>query len=74
MGYKIIRNACKKSGIEQCVGTHTLRKTFGYHFYKKFKDIALLQKIFNHTSPAVTLRCIGIEEEQVYKSYIQFAL
>ena len=46
--YRIINAACKKANIEGNFGTHTLRKTFGYHFYKQFKDIAMLQKILNN--------------------------
>ena len=52
----------------------TMRKTFGYHHYKKFKDIAMLQKIFNHSSPAITLRYIGIEQDQIDESYANFIL
>ena len=37
------------------LGCHSMRKTFGYHYYKQTKDIALLQRIFNHSSPAITL-------------------
>ena len=63
--YRIIRDACREVGIDYKIGTHTLRKTFGYHHYKKFKDVALLQKIFNHSSPAITLRYIGIDQEEI---------
>lgn len=35
--YRIINNACKKANIKLAVGTHTLRKTFGYYFYKKIQ-------------------------------------
>jgi integrase len=38
------------------IGTHTLRKTFGYHFYQEHKDIGLLQYLFNHSSQRVTLQ------------------
>lgn len=72
--YKIITFACKKVNIEENIGTHSLRKTFGYHFYKKFKDIAMLQKILNHTSQDVTMRYIGIEQEEIYKNYKNFTL
>ena len=72
--YKILNRACKVSGISINIGTHTLRKTFGYHFYKKYKDIVLLQKIFNHSTPNVTLRYIGIEEDEIYKRYMEFVL
>ncbi len=72
--YYIIKNACKSVGIKEKIGTHSLRKTFGYHHYKKFKDVVILQKIFNHSNPATTLRYIGIEQEQIDNSYINFIL
>ena len=72
--YYIIRNACKTAGLEEKIGTHTLRKTFGYHHYKKNKDIAILQKIFNHSAPQITLRYIGIDQDQIDKSYENFIL
>lgn len=72
--YYIVRNACKAAGLEEKVGTHTLRKTFGYHHYKKNKDVALLQKIFNHSSPQITLRYIGLDQDQIDQSYENFVL
>ena len=69
-----IRQACKQAHLEEKFGTHSMRKTFGYHHYKKYKDVALLQKIFNHSCPAVTLTYIGIEQEQINKSYANFIL
>ena len=47
--YMMLKKVSQKAGIEENIGTHTLRKTFGYHHYKQFKDIAILQKIFNHS-------------------------
>lgn len=72
--YRIVKKACKEVGLSENIGTHTLRKTFGYHHYHKYKDIALLQKIFNHYSPSVTLRYIGIDQEEINKSYMNFVL
>lgn len=72
--YRIIKNACKKANVDIKAGTHTLRKTFGYHFYKRYKDILLLQKIFNHSNPVITMRYIGLEEENIFKCYQQFVL
>ncbi len=72
--YKIINNVCKKADIEGYIGTHTLRKTFGYHHYRKFKDVVLLQKIFNHSSSDITLRYIGIEQSEIEASYLKFVL
>lgn len=72
--YRIISKTCKKAGIEYKVGTHSLRKTFGYHYYKKFKDVVMLQKIFNHSTPQITLRYIGVEQDQIFKSCQDFVL
>ncbi len=72
--YRIINSACKAAGLTCRVGTHTLRKTFGYHHYKQFNDIAILQKIFNHSSPAITLRYIGIDQDKINESYNKFVL
>lgn len=72
--YYIVRSACKEAGLQEKVGTHTMRKTFGYHHYRKFKDVAILQKIFNHSSPEITLRYIGIEQDEIEKSYVNFIL
>lgn len=72
--YYIIRNTCKKAGLEEKIGTHTLRKTFGYHHYKRNKDVAILQKIFNHSTPQITLRYIGIEQDEIDASYQNFIL
>jgi integrase len=60
--YRILNKAAYEFGLEN-IGNHTLRKTFGYHFYKEFKDVATLMEIFNHSDPSVTLRYIGINQE-----------
>ena len=62
--YRILNKVGKQFKLE-AIGTHTLRKTFGYHFYKQTKDIVTLQQIFNHSDPSVTLRYIGIEQEDI---------
>ena len=72
--YRIINNVCKQAGIDYKVGTHTLRKTFGYHHYQKFKDVAILQKIFNHSSPQITMRYIGIDQDKIDECYKKFIL
>lgn len=72
--YYMLKDACKRAGLEEKIGTHSMRKTFGYHHYKKFKDVVLLQKIFNHSSPQITLRYIGIEQDQIDYSYNNFIL
>lgn len=72
--YKIINEAARAVGIKDRIGTHTLRKTFGYHFYQKTKDVALLQYLFNHSSPSVTLGYIGINQDVADKALKEFEL
>ena len=60
--YQILREAAKHFGLSE-IGTHTLRKTFGYHFYQESKDIATLQDILNHSSTDYTLRYIGVNQD-----------
>lgn len=59
--YRIMTEAGKEFGLDE-IGTHTLRKTFGYHMYQKDKDVAVLMEIFNHSEPSITLRYIGITQ------------
>ena len=72
--YKILNNAAKQANVNIHIGTHSLRKTFGYHHYKKYDNLPLLQKILNHSSSAITLRYIGLEQEVIDESYKNFYL
>ena len=72
--YRFLNEACNNCNIRANIGTHTMRKTFGYHHYKKFNDVVLLQKILNHSSPSITLRYIGISQEEIDISYNNFEL
>lgn len=73
--YRMINKACKATGVtETHIGTHTMRKTFGYHHYKQFNDSAMLQQIFNHSSPKITMRYLGINQDEINQSYQQFEL
>jgi integrase len=75
---KILKDAASCCGIRQNVGTHTMRKTWGYHIYKLHSrhndgDLAQLQRLFGHSSPEVTLRYLGITDEEdknLYRSMV----
>jgi integrase len=56
------------------IGTHTMRKTFGYHHYKINKDVAILQEIFSHSAPSITLKYIGITQDEIKNSMKGFYL
>lgn len=72
--YRIINEASRAVGIKDKIGTHTLRKTFGYHAYNNGYDITIIQKLFNHSSPSITLRYIGITQDELDDVYLNLDL
>ena len=68
--WRIIVNTTLEAGIDyKNVGTHSLRKTFGYHVWHNAEDkekaLVMLMVIFNHSSVATTKKYIGIMNEEV---------
>lgn len=70
--YNDIRKIATMYGLGDHIGCHTLRKTFGYWHYKQNKDLEILRQWFNHTSQMVTLRYIGMDEDERRKSVTGF--
>lgn len=72
--YRILKAAADAVGIQN-FGTHSLRKTWGFFTYKESKyNIGLIISVFNHSSPNVTLRYIGVDQaakDELY-SLVQF--
>ncbi|MGG4346456.1 site-specific integrase [Paenibacillus lautus] len=73
MAYKIMKAAAKEFGLVD-IGTHTLRKTFGYHMYQKTKDITLVQKMLNHSDRSITMRYIGMDQDMMDAAMNGFGL
>jgi len=72
--WELLKKAANKAEISEPIGTHSLRKTFGYHAYQSGIDITLLQNIFNHSAPSITLRYIGITQDDMDNVYINLNL
>ncbi|MER1986594.1 MAG: tyrosine-type recombinase/integrase [Solibacillus sp.] len=67
--YDILREAAQHCDLSD-IGTHTLRKTFGYLVYhQNEKDVALLQDIFNHSAEYITLKYIGVNQDAIQDAY-----
>ena len=70
--FRIVQESGDLIGLK--LSPHSLRKTFGYLHYKRTNDVSLLMKVFNHSSPAVTLAYIGLDEgtmqNEIYNHYI----
>ncbi len=60
--WAILQAAGEKFGVQK-IGTHTMRKTFGYHMYQQTHDIVAIQKILNHATQEYTLRYIGVTQD-----------
>ncbi|WP_348623379.1 tyrosine-type recombinase/integrase [Paenibacillus peoriae] len=71
--YRILRQIGDIMGLEG-VGTHTMRKTFGYHFYQRTKDIATLQLLLNHSTQRMTMLYIGLIQDTMDQSMSDFHL
>jgi integrase len=71
--WEILSNAAEAVGLEH-IGTHTLRKTFGYHVYMRTNNLGLVQKLLNHRSSSETLRYIGIEQKEMDDAYLKLNL
>jgi len=56
------------------LGTHSMRKTRGYHLYQNTKDIARVMKMLRHSSESVTLRYIGITQDEVDKDFVDLEI
>lgn len=72
---EIIVDTAKKLGWDPILyGSHTLRKTYAYQFYTKantlsrengYRALSILCKELHHSSEAITLAYIGIDEEEI---------
>ena len=72
--YRVLKAASYMVGIEN-FGTHSLRKTWGYWTYKASKyNVGLIMDTFNHSSQWITLRYIGVNQDQKDELYslVQF--
>ena len=59
---------CDYLGYEG-ISTHSFRKWYATEIYKKNgHDIALVQRLLQHSSAAVTQRYIGIEPQRIEKA------
>ena len=72
--YQLVNAMCRRAGVTGKVGNHTLRKTFGYWHYQQFHDVVFLMRHFNHSEQAVTLRYIGIVQDEMDEHMRRFRL
>lgn len=64
----------ERAGLDIPVGTHTLRKTFGYQAHLRGYSLYRIQRFLNHSSPAVTKHYIDIDQEEKDELYSSLEL
>ena len=65
---KVLARVCDYLGYEG-ISTHSFRKFYASDIYIKNNcDIALVQRLLQHSSPAVTQRYIGIEPQRIERA------
>jgi integrase len=63
--WKFIVSICNEVGMRGIYGTHSLRKTWGYHARMQGVDLALIMHKLNHESIAYTKRYLGITDDEL---------
>lgn len=72
--FRIIKNASNKLHLEGNISCHSLRKTFGYHAWKRGAQPALLMNIYNHSSYQITKRYLGIDQDDKDEIFLKLNL
>jgi len=63
--WKFVTRICADIGLRGNFGTHSLRKTWGYHARMSGVDLALIMYKLNHASLAYTKRYLGITDDEL---------
>ena len=63
--WKFITSICREVGLSGNYGTHSFRKTWGYHARMLGVDLALIMHKLNHESIAYTKRYLGITNAEL---------
>jgi len=56
------REICRELALDERITVASWRKTFGYFYYEKYKDLSFLQWYFNQSGVEETMQFIGVEE------------
>lgn len=67
--WAMMKRAGEELGLDH-IGSHSMRKTFGYFVYmENHKDVGLVQEMLQHSSPVTTLRYIGVNSLRIDDAY-----
>ena len=73
--WRILRDAAAELRLTGKISCHSLRKTLGY-FARKTRGVTpdLLMQMYNHSSYAVTVRYLGITQDELDRIYLSVEL
>lgn len=72
---RLVKGWCKEINLKGNYGSHTLRKTFGYHQRVQLNtSIPELMVMFNHSSQRQTLDYLCIQAEEIKDAYMKLCL
>lgn len=67
----MVKRWCADAGLRGNYGSHSLRKTWGYHQRKTFNQpTVLLTQAYGHSSEAQTLEYLCIQQEEIEALYV----
>jgi integrase len=68
--HRLVKSWCRDIGLKGNYGSHTLRKTFGYHARQAGVSLPILVELFNHASQKQTMTYLGIQPEEIKDAYL----
>lgn len=71
---RLVKMWCDDVGLKGNFGSHTLRKTWGYHQRQAGTDIPTLMAMFNHSTQKQTLDYLCIQAEEIQDAYLKVNL
>lgn len=72
--HRLVKGWCRAINLPGNYGSHSLRKTFGYHARQAGVSLAVLVELFNHSSQRQTLAYLGIQPEEIADVYLKLDL
>ena len=71
--WRIIKKTAIEADIRQNIGSHSMRKTFGFWCWHEAEDkskaLVILQKCFNHSDTMTTMKYIGLLDDEIEDMY-----
>lgn len=70
----LVKDWCREINLKGNYGSHTLRKTFGFHQRQAGIDIPTLMVMFNHSSQKQTLDYLCVQPTEIKDAYLKLNL